>query len=470
MSVEYGNLKFEEAIKYFRKKINLPSSRWAEIFRAQNTVAFHVAGAMKTELINDFRSMVDDAIANGKSLSWFKANFKQVAQKHGWQFNGSPSWRANIIYGTNLRQAYNAGRYTQLQNFEFWRYKHGDSRQPRIHHKAKDQLVLPKSDPFWDVWFPQNGWGCKCKVFGETQRSLQRKGLNVGSSPRIQTREWIDKATGETHQVPIGIDPGFDYSPGTTSPVPMLKKRKAQAKKAQQLPERHVPTVFSTVRNVAVDNFNWVAAQLLHSKAKEQTEKLIAFLNKYQTKTVVIKSAQMRIGKSSRAIAQEVASYLETDIYRALVMFTTRGRRQPLGFTNRAFNHVVVKAGTKHNLSKVNTAEMLAGIDTIIRQGIEDAPLKKWRWWGSGQATEKYMDDHNATFITWLHEMGHQVHYKSGLAKPPTNLSISQYGSTNEREWFAEHFVFYVLGYDTMRELWPEVASYFDDILQKVLQ
>ena len=102
-----------------------------------------------------------------------------------------------------MRQAYNAGRFQQLQNFPYWRYAHGDSRYPRPHHQSKDGTILPKESPFWLTWFPQNGWGCKCKVFGETERSIKRKNITLSKEPVIETREWVDKKTGEAHQVTV---------------------------------------------------------------------------------------------------------------------------------------------------------------------------------------------------------------------------------------------------------------------------
>jgi uncharacterized protein with gpF-like domain len=238
-SAQYGSLPFSQAIDFFQNKVNLPSERWADVWREQHNLAFMVAGATKTDLLADLRTMVDNAIANGQSLNAFQSQFKQLVKKHGWDHTGEAPWRANIIYSTNMRQSYNAGRYQQLQSFEFWRYKHGDSLSPRPHHQSKDGLILPKDSPFWQTWFPQNGWGCKCKVFGESAQSMKRKGLNRSKESKIDTREWTDKATGETHQVPVGIDPGFDYDPAETSQVDRLKQQLAQKPAlANRLPPR----------------------------------------------------------------------------------------------------------------------------------------------------------------------------------------------------------------------------------------
>ena len=33
-------------------------------------------------------------------------------------------------------------------------------------------------------------------------------------APKIKRYEWVDKATGEIHKIPKGIDPGWDYHVG----------------------------------------------------------------------------------------------------------------------------------------------------------------------------------------------------------------------------------------------------------------
>ncbi|MDH5524452.1 MAG: hypothetical protein OEY01_10740 [Desulfobulbaceae bacterium] len=45
---------------------------------------------------------------------------------------------------------------------------------------------------------------------------LKEQGERIQTkAPRQEeTYEWIDKRTGEVHQVPKGIDPGWDYNPG----------------------------------------------------------------------------------------------------------------------------------------------------------------------------------------------------------------------------------------------------------------
>lgn len=220
MDARSGSQYFQQAIDYFRDKVNVKGETWDALWRGQNAPAFTVAGAMKDDLLCDLRKSVDKVIAQGMSLREFRDDFKSIVAKHGWTgFTGEGSeagmaWRAKVIYDTNLRQAYNAGRWQQLQQFPVWVYRHGDSRSPRPEHLSWNGVTLSRDDPWWQTHFPQNGWGCKCRVEGYSKVRAKLNGIEVGEAPDDGHYEYLNKKTGEVSQVPKGIDPGFDYSVG----------------------------------------------------------------------------------------------------------------------------------------------------------------------------------------------------------------------------------------------------------------
>ncbi|WP_201266032.1 PBECR2 nuclease fold domain-containing protein [Pseudomonas aeruginosa] len=236
MALSHGSLPFKQQITFFRDKVNLPTRAWSDLYAAEHDWAFVVAGATKRTLLADLRGAVQRAIESGQTLEQFRQNFDQVVAKHGWQYNGERGWRTRVIFDTNLRQSYNAGRETQMadpllrKRRPYGLYRHGDSRHPRPQHLAWDGTVLPLDDPWWSTHSPQNGWGCQCKKFMLSERDLQRMGLAVGQAPEI---EWEDRVIGQnspngprTVRVPKGIDPGFEYAPGQSrlsSAVPPLR-------------------------------------------------------------------------------------------------------------------------------------------------------------------------------------------------------------------------------------------------------
>lgn len=215
-----GSQYFQAAIDFFQDKVPVKGEAWDSLWQGQHAAAFTVAGAMKDDLLCDLRQAVDTAISQGQSMAAFRQEFKSIVARRGWTgFTGEGSkegmaWRAKVIYDTNVRQAYNAGRWQQLQQFDIWVYRHGDSRSPRPEHVSWNGLALSKDDPWWQTHFPQNGWGCKCRVEGYSKVRAKLNGIEIGRAPDDGTYEYVNKKTGEVQQVPKGIDPGFAYSVG----------------------------------------------------------------------------------------------------------------------------------------------------------------------------------------------------------------------------------------------------------------
>ena len=224
MTVAYGKLPFDEQLRFFRNKLNIPTESYADIYGAEHDHAFVVAGANRLDLLADFRTAVDKAIADGTTLEEFRRNFDAIVAKYGWDYNGGRDWRSRIIYDTNLHSSYQAGRYEQQREASryrpYWEYKHREGqRHPRPEHEAWDGLVLHCDDPWWQTHYPINAYGCKCTVFAHNARSLAKRGLKVGTAPPLEYEDRVigkNSANPRTVQVPKGLDPGFDHIPGAS--------------------------------------------------------------------------------------------------------------------------------------------------------------------------------------------------------------------------------------------------------------
>lgn len=219
--MKFSSLPFDEAIDYFRQKVNLPTEKWTDLWEGMHARAFVVAGAMKGELLSDLRTAIDKAIAEGTTINDFRKAFDEAVKKHGWSYKGSRGWRTGVIFNTNLRVAYSAGHYKQMTDPDvlkarpYWRYIGGLSEHPRPLHQSWSGTVLPADHPWWNTHFVPNGWGCKCKIVSHSKEELNRNGWKVsGAAPQDGSYEWTNKETGEVVSVPNGIDPGWAYNPG----------------------------------------------------------------------------------------------------------------------------------------------------------------------------------------------------------------------------------------------------------------
>ena len=223
------NRPFQEQVDFFRQKINLPTERWDDILRAAHDRAFMVAGVTKADLLDSFRSEVDRAIEQGKSLQWFRGEFDSIVKRHGWTgWTGEGSkagrdWRTRIIYQTNMSTSYAAGRWAQLNDPDllklkpYFTYRHADGiRHPRPHHLSWNGTTLPHDDAFWLTHSCPNGWLCHCRIESASARDFKAAQAE-GKGVKPDGWNKIDANTGE----PVGIDKGFGYAPGANINKPL---------------------------------------------------------------------------------------------------------------------------------------------------------------------------------------------------------------------------------------------------------
>lgn len=174
--IKFQQGAYKEAVDYFKQKINLPTKRWNDLEGAMHTRAFTVAGAMREDILCDFRKAVDAAITNGESLESFRDRFNSIAEK--WRATdsdfdkkmnkaGYAAWRSKVIYQTNMLTCAAAAQERQARAMPdvFTHAKYVCMMLPgsRKEHKDWNGTVLPLEDPWWEKHSPPNGFGCLCE-------------------------------------------------------------------------------------------------------------------------------------------------------------------------------------------------------------------------------------------------------------------------------------------------------------------
>lgn len=227
-------LPWEDAIAWLRDKVPMPTEAWDELWQEFQDHAFTVAGLTRAELLDSIQQQLIKAMEQGTGIHQWKRDFKKVAQDRGWTPDPKAfhPWRVELILQQNLRNAYAAGRWQQmndpvvLKNRPWGLYRHRDSVNPRLAHLALDGKVFPLSDPLWKICHPPNGFGCKCAVYSLSDREVREMGVEVEQFPseRVTIR---DRITGAEQQVPAVlnpetgklhpvVEPGFAYTPGAS--------------------------------------------------------------------------------------------------------------------------------------------------------------------------------------------------------------------------------------------------------------
>ncbi len=226
----------QEAMDYFNSKDLKIGFDYRDVWRMEHAYSFTVAKAMTTDILIDIQTALAAAIEEGKTFQQFQKELKPILEQKGWwgvqamtdpltgktvdAQLGSPR-RLKTIYNANIRTARAAGKWDRIQRTKdalpYLLYSLGPSARHRVAHEAIAGTLLSADDPFWGIYFPPNGYGCKCwvrQISRAEYADLSEDTDYKTESPPIQYENWVNKRTGEVERVPKGITPGWDTNPG----------------------------------------------------------------------------------------------------------------------------------------------------------------------------------------------------------------------------------------------------------------
>ncbi len=209
---------FEEAIEAFTGKVPMTADEFYALAEEARAAAFTVAGVARMDVLVDIHKAVEKAISEGETLADFRDRFDEIMEARGWAAPpGLTPWRLETIFRTNVQTAYSTGRYKQMVDqkdaFPYWEYDAVNDSRTRPTHAALDGKVFPADHPFWDTWYPPNGYNCRCGV--NPVHRHEAEGLKVETEdPTNSLIEPVDPVTGEKMAArPLLPDKGWGHNP-----------------------------------------------------------------------------------------------------------------------------------------------------------------------------------------------------------------------------------------------------------------
>lgn len=204
---------------------------WHELWQQEHARQFTVSRLTNADVLASIHERIVASVNGDLSRTgWFK-DVTQILRDAGWwgekqvrtpdgrvvttRFNPR---RLKLIYETNTRMAYAAGRWERIQaakqTHPYLRYVTREDEHVRASHAQWHDVTLPVDHPWWRTHFAPNGWNCRCRVVALTQAEYERRENLKKEAPPEELEEWTHPRTGEVKQVPAAVDPGFDYNVG----------------------------------------------------------------------------------------------------------------------------------------------------------------------------------------------------------------------------------------------------------------
>ncbi|HUU97420.1 MAG TPA: phage minor head protein [Phycisphaerae bacterium] len=191
------------AIDWLKSKVIMTDAAVEEIGEKYRQVAFNIAGVENERLIELARNKLIESLETGKSQAAVVADLRGA-------FDGWTEGQLNTVYRTNVQGAYNAAQWQRLQDddvreiFPAYQYVAIDDDRVRPAHLAMNEKVFAATDPIWAIWWPPNGYNCRCSVIALDLPTMQEMNIEVESA-WPQTDETLG---------PVMPDTGFEHNPG----------------------------------------------------------------------------------------------------------------------------------------------------------------------------------------------------------------------------------------------------------------
>ena len=171
-----GDFIFKEAVEFLKKKTPLTSVEYRAISDECKGKAFTVSGYTSLEVLQKFLDELTDACGHYKSMT-------------------NPTTK-------KLRP--------------FWKYITAGDGEVRESHAQMEGKIYPADDPIWDIWYPPNGFRCRCTVVSLTKAQAEREKEHISKGLPYD----VDYSTGEIlYQYP---DKGFSNNPAKDTWKPDL--------------------------------------------------------------------------------------------------------------------------------------------------------------------------------------------------------------------------------------------------------
>ncbi len=137
---------------------------------------YSFAAAKNWQMLKELTMAIKDG---DKTLSFNE--FKQKASKILTDYDVN---YLRTEYNAAIAGAQMASKWVDFEKHpdELLEYRTQEDIRVRVEHQALDKITRPVNDPFWNTYYPPNGWNCRCTVirlpYSKTNKPSTQKEVN----------------------------------------------------------------------------------------------------------------------------------------------------------------------------------------------------------------------------------------------------------------------------------------------------
>lgn len=137
--------------------------------------------------LDQIQSVLDSAYKVLESGGTFR-DFQDLVSKDGIDLSEA---QLDNVFRTNIQNAYAHGKWLHQQRNKakrpYLEYSAINDKRARPSHLALDSVVRHIDDPFWQKWYPPNGYRCRCTTNAITEKQAIQRGITPNEDlPNVQ--------------------------------------------------------------------------------------------------------------------------------------------------------------------------------------------------------------------------------------------------------------------------------------------
>jgi SPP1 gp7 family putative phage head morphogenesis protein len=194
-------LEIEAARRFLLTKPLMTDEEFDRLDANAKRRAFTISRVENTRILADVRQAIADAIQPGVTPQELEQAAIRAFQTYG--VTQQSPYHAATVFRTNIQTAFHDARWQMMNapgiqsEIAYLRYITKDDARVRANHRPMHNVIRPIDDPIWSVWYPPNGFNCRCSVEPVMRAEAEARSLQP------------------TEPIPdVRPDPGFESGPG----------------------------------------------------------------------------------------------------------------------------------------------------------------------------------------------------------------------------------------------------------------
>jgi len=195
-NISWEPLPWDEAVRYLQALLPISASEARKLARDMRRYSFGIADVESVRILGLVKGALEDALRSGITVGEFRKRVNALFEAEG--LTTLSRHHIENVFHTNLHSAYSAGNWMALHDpditgyFPYFQYLTAGDDAVRASHKAMHRFTAERNDPVWQLWWPPNGYRCRCRVRAIDKYSAKKKGIEPTLYPGFQPDEGFE--------------------------------------------------------------------------------------------------------------------------------------------------------------------------------------------------------------------------------------------------------------------------------------